>query len=182
VAVFFGLMAVGAGGLAAAEPADGPMAANVSPKDQPLMESPPADAEAAVFPVQGDIGFGESAARFGAWRGGRRHEGQDVFAPGGSPLFALRDGKVVEMGDDGGRGNYVAVFNPDLGQTYMYLHMKNPSRASLGEWVRAGERIGAVGCTGSCFGDHLHLELRRGRGAQGKPVDPLPLLQRLQPR
>jgi murein DD-endopeptidase MepM/ murein hydrolase activator NlpD len=175
-------MAVGAGGLAAAEPADGPMAANVSPQEQPVVPSPPAEGEAVVFPVEGDVGFGESAARFGAWRGGRRHEGQDMFAPAGSPLFALRDGKVVEIGDDGGRGNYVAVFNPDVDQTYVYLHMKSPSRAKPGEWVRAGQRIGAVGCTGSCWGDHLHLELRRGRSTQGKPVDPLPLLRRLKPR
>ena len=32
------------------------------------------------FPVRGIVDFGDSDARFGAWRGGRRHEGQDVFA------------------------------------------------------------------------------------------------------
>jgi murein DD-endopeptidase MepM/ murein hydrolase activator NlpD len=158
------------------------MAANVSPQDRPPVPSPPAEAEAAVFPVEGEVGFGESAARFGAWRGGHRHEGQDVFAPAGSPLLALRDGKVVETGDAGGRGNYVAVFNPDLDQTYLYLHMEKPARLEPGEWVRAGQRVGAVGCTGACWGDHLHLELRRGRGTQGRPVDPLPLLRRLRPR
>jgi murein DD-endopeptidase MepM/ murein hydrolase activator NlpD len=180
--VFCGLMAVGAGGLVAAEPAGGPLIASVSPYDEPRPQPPPVPADAAVFPVKAATGFGESGARFGAWRGGRRHEGQDVFAPAGSPLLALRDGKVVETGDDGGRGNYVAVFNPDLNETYVYLHMKNPARAQPGEWVRAGERVGAVGCTGSCWGDHLHLELRRGRGTQGKPFDPLPLLRRLQAR
>jgi murein DD-endopeptidase MepM/ murein hydrolase activator NlpD len=175
-------MVAGAGGLAAAEPADGPMAANVSPHERLLLPSPPAEADTAVFPVQGSAGFGETAARFGAWRGGRRHEGQDVFAPAGSPLFALRDGEVVETGDDGGRGNYIAVFNPHVDQTWMYLHMQDPPRAEPGDWLRAGQRVGAVGCTGSCWGDHLHLELRLGRGTQGKPVDPLPLLLRLKPR
>jgi murein DD-endopeptidase MepM/ murein hydrolase activator NlpD len=158
------------------------MAANVSPQERLLLPSPPAEAETEVFPVHGGAGFGESAARFGAWRGGRRHEGQDVFAPAGSPLFALRDGQVVETGDDGGRGNYIAVFNSDFDQTWMYLHMQDPVRAEPGEWLRAGQRVGAVGCTGSCWGDHLHLELRLGRGTQGKPVDPLPLLRRLKPR
>jgi murein DD-endopeptidase MepM/ murein hydrolase activator NlpD len=104
-----------------------------------------------------------------------------VFAPAGSPLFALRDGQVVETGDDGGRGNYIAVFNSDFDQTWMYLHMQDPVRAEPGEWLRAGQRVGAVGCTGSCWGDHLHLELRLGRGTQGKPIDPLPLLRRLKP-
>jgi murein DD-endopeptidase MepM/ murein hydrolase activator NlpD len=176
-----GLAAAGAGGLAAAEPADGPVAANVSAADRPLPAAGAADGELEVFPVQGATGFGERAARFGAWRGGRRHEGQDVFAPAGSPLFALRDGKVVETGDDGGRGNYVAIFDPDERETYVYLHMEKPSRAKVGEWVRAGQRVGAVGCTGSCFGDHLHHELRPGRGTQGRAVDPLPLLRRLAP-
>jgi murein DD-endopeptidase MepM/ murein hydrolase activator NlpD len=133
----------------------------------------------AVFPVQGEVGFGEADARFGAWRGGRAHEGQDVFAPAGTPLVSLRDGVVVEKGDDGGRGNYVAIFSPDARQTAVYLHMLRPTRVGLGARVRAGERVGAVGCTGSCWGDHLHLELRRGRGTQGAPADPLPLLRRL---
>jgi murein DD-endopeptidase MepM/ murein hydrolase activator NlpD len=48
--------------------------------------------------------------------------------------------------------------------------------------VRTGERIGAVGCTGSCWGDHLHIEMRRGRGTTGRPLDPLPQLRRLAQR
>jgi len=34
--------------------------------------------------------------------------------------------------------------------------------------VRQGQVIGLVGCTGHCFGDHLHFETRVG----GRPVDP----------
>jgi murein DD-endopeptidase MepM/ murein hydrolase activator NlpD len=136
----------------------------------------------AVFPVRGEIGFGEHAARFGAWRGGRVHEGQDVFAPAGTPLLAIRDGRVVETGDDGGRGNYVAIWSPEAGRTFVYLHMQHPSRVQPGEPVAAGERVGAVGCTGSCWGDHLHLEIREGRGTTGSPRDPLPLLRRLAAR
>jgi murein DD-endopeptidase MepM/ murein hydrolase activator NlpD len=101
-----------------------------------------------------------------------------VFALAGTPVLTARHGIVVETGDDGGRGNYVAVFSPEHRQTYVYLHMRHPSRAKTGERVRAGDRVGAVGCTGSCFGDHLHFELRRGRGTRGAPVDPLPLLRR----
>ena len=153
------------------------MAANMSPQDQPEVPEP-ARASAPVVPVQGAVGFGEADARFGAWRGGRKHEGQDVFAPEGTPLLAALDGVVLETGDDGGRGNYVAIFSPQLRATYVYLHMRRPSRAEPGERVRAGDRVGAIGCTGSCFGDHLHFELRRGRGTQGTPVDPLPLLRR----
>ncbi len=136
----------------------------------------------AVFPVRATVDWGEADARFGAYRGARMHEGQDVFAPAGTPLVAIRDGRVVEEGDDGGRGNYVAIWSPGARRTFVYLHMLRPSRLDPGDRVRMGTRVGAVGCTGSCWGDHLHLELRRGRGTTGKPLDPLPLLKRLAAR
>ena len=133
----------------------------------------------SAFPVRGHVEFGEASARFGAGRGGHVHEGQDVFAPAGTPLVSVRSGKVVEKGDDGGRGNYVAIWSRVARRTFVYLHMRRPTPLSPGERVRAGERIGAVGCSGSCWGDHLHLEVRRGRGTTGRPRDPLPLLRRL---
>jgi murein DD-endopeptidase MepM/ murein hydrolase activator NlpD len=133
----------------------------------------------SAFPVRGHVDFGEAGARFGAGRSGHAHEGQDVFAPAGTPLVSVRDGKVVETGDDGGRGNYVAIWSRAARRTFVYLHMRRPTPLGPGERVRAGERIGAVGCTGSCWGDHLHLEVRRGRGTTGRPGDPLPLLRRL---
>jgi murein DD-endopeptidase MepM/ murein hydrolase activator NlpD len=148
-----------------------------------LLESARASAAPdAVFPVRGDVGWGEHDARFGASRGGRVHEGQDVFAPAGTPLLAIRDGRVVETGDDGGRGNYVAIWSPPAHRTFVYLHMVRPARVQPGETVHTGDRVGAVGCTGSCWGDHLHLEVRRGRGTTGRALDPLPLLRRLAAR
>ena len=137
---------------------------------------------AAIFPVRGRVDWGEGDARFGAWRGGHVHDGQDVFAPAGTPLIAIRDGRVVETGDDGGRGNYVAIWSPAARRTFVYLHMLRPSRVRVGERVRMGQRVGAVGCTGSCWGDHLHLEIRRGDGTTGRPLDPLPTLRRLAAR
>jgi murein DD-endopeptidase MepM/ murein hydrolase activator NlpD len=131
------------------------------------------------FPVRGTIDFGAYDARFGAWRGSRRHEGQDVFADAGTPLVAIRDGSVVETGDDGGRGNYVAIWSPEVDRTFVYLHMRAPTPHAVGDSVQGGDRVGAVGCTGSCWGDHLHLEMRVGRGTTGTPLDPLPLLRRL---
>jgi len=137
---------------------------------------------ASVFPVRGRVDWGEQDARFGAWRGGHLHEGQDVFARAGTPLVAIRDGRVVETGDDGGRGNYVAIWSRAARRTFVYLHMLHPSRVRVGEHVRLGESVGAVGCTGSCWGDHLHLEVRRGRGTTGRALDPLPLLRQLAAR
>jgi murein DD-endopeptidase MepM/ murein hydrolase activator NlpD len=131
------------------------------------------------FPVRGVVDFGEADARFGAWRGGRRHQGQDVFAKAGTPLVAVRAGTVVEAGDDGGRGNYIAIWSPEVRVTFVYFHMRAPSPLREGEPVDAGQRLGAVGCSGACWGDHLHLEMRQGRGTTGKPLDPLPMLRLL---
>ena len=136
-----------------------------------------AEARRAVFPVQGEFNWGQDGARFGASRGGRAHAGQDVFARTGTPLVAVRQGVVLETGDDGGRGNYVAIFSPESSRTYVYLHMNEPSRVKPGERVHAGRRLGGVGCTGSCSGDHLHFEIRRGRGLEEPAVNPLPLLR-----
>jgi murein DD-endopeptidase MepM/ murein hydrolase activator NlpD len=136
----------------------------------------------AVFPVSGRVDWGEQDARFGAYRGGHMHEGQDMFAAAGTPLLAIRDGRVVETGDDGGRGNYIAIWSREARRTYVYLHMLRPARLARGDSVRMGQRVGAVGCTGSCWGDHLHLEVRRGRGTTGAPHDPLGMLKRLAAR
>ena len=136
----------------------------------------------AVFPVAHATGYGEWDARYGHFRNGHVHEGQDVFAAEGTPLYAVRDGVVLERGDDGGRGNYVAFYNAAHDETYVYMHMRLPTPREVGEYVATGQRMGSVGCTGSCDGDHLHFEIRRGRGAYGPARDPLPLLKALQAR
>jgi murein DD-endopeptidase MepM/ murein hydrolase activator NlpD len=136
----------------------------------------------AVFPVRGAVDWGDAADRFGASRSGHIHEGQDMFAPAGTPLVAIRDGRVVETGDDGGRGNYLAIWSREAGSTFLYLHMLTPTPLAVGDAVRMGERVGSVGCTGSCWGDHLHFEVRRGRGTTGAPHDPLRMLRRLAAR
>lgn len=135
-------------------------------------------ADGPYHPVRGGFRYGEQAGRYGAGRGGRMHEGQDMFAPAGTPLVAVRDGVVVETGNDGGRGNFIALYAPADRRTYVYLHMVAPTPHAVGARVRAGERVGGIGCTGSCWGDHLHFEVRAGRTAYGGSEDPLPLVQR----
>ena len=58
------------------------------------------------------------------------------------------------------------------------MHMVAPPAAKPGQTVTAGQRLGGVGCTGSCFGDHLHFEVRAGRGSEGAASDPRPLLEK----
>jgi murein DD-endopeptidase MepM/ murein hydrolase activator NlpD len=171
------------GGLAFAQAADEPpplrdlasfQRAWILPRDTSLLEPPP------VHPLDGKPDYGEADARFGASRDAHAHEGQDVFAPAGTPLVAVRDGVVLETGDDGGRGNYIGIWSAEEGETYVYFHMLRPSALKPGQRVSVGERVGRLGCTGSCWGDHLHFEIRRGRSLQAPAVDPLPVLRQLQ--
>ena len=133
-------------------------------------------------PVVADsIDYGESGAQFGAARSGRTHEGQDMMVPTGTPLVVVADGEVVEVGSDGGRGNYVSIYDPAEEQTYNYFHMVEPASVKQGERVEAGQELGGVGCTGSCFGDHLHFEVHEGKDPYGPVVDPMPILAKLPP-
>ena len=151
---------------------------------QRLSSGTPASlAKGPFFPVAGDYEIGEGEGRFGASRGGRPHEGQDLFSHSGTPLVAARDGVVIESKTEnsamsGGRGNYIGIYSPVDKRTYVYLHMLHPSPLKQGDGLKAGERIGQMGCTGSCYGTHLHFEIRLGHSLEAKPIDPLPIIKR----
>ena len=128
-------------------------------------------------PVAAPVSYGSAEAAFGNARG-RPHEGQDIFAPAGTPVVAPVQGLVVDGGSDGGRGNWLAIYDPEREQTYNYFHLIEPASVSAGERVKPGQRVGQLGCTGSCFGDHLHFEVRDGRGPYGTAIDPMPMLSK----
>jgi murein DD-endopeptidase MepM/ murein hydrolase activator NlpD len=114
-----------------------------------------------IWPVNGPVtsGFG--------WRWGRMHEGIDIGAPSGTPIMAAAGGTVIYAGWMGGYGNLVVVDHGGAVAT-AYGHMSGIG-AGFGQGVAQGQVIGYVGCTGHCFGDHLHFEVR----INGTPVDPL---------
>lgn len=128
-------------------------------------------------PIVGAADYGSAENAFGAARSGHVHAGQDMFAPAGTTLVAVTESTVIETGSDGGQGNYVHLYDDERELTYVYMHMVEPTTLEQGEQVAAGERVGGVGCTGSCWGDHLHFEVREGRGWTGEPRDPVPLLR-----
>jgi murein DD-endopeptidase MepM/ murein hydrolase activator NlpD len=128
-------------------------------------------------PLDGRADYGTAENAFGTARSGHMHAGHDVFAPAGTPLVAVDDGVVADAGSDGSQGNYLYLYDPKRERTYVYMHMIAPARVKTGERVKAGERVGGLGCTGSCWGDHLHFEVRSGKGIGGEPRDPLPLLK-----
>ena len=128
-------------------------------------------------PIVGKLDIGSAEAAFGAARSGHVHAGQDLFAPAGTPLIAVDDAVVLDAGSDGGQGNYVHLYDRRRERTYVYMHMVEPTTLDLGDSVEAGDRVGSVGCTGSCSGDHLHFEVREGRGFTAEAIDPLPLIR-----
>lgn len=132
-----------------------------------------------IHPVAASVDYGDALAAFGNARG-RPHEGQDIFAPAGTKLVAPRAVTVLESGSDGGRGNWVALYDAQRKQTYSYFHLNAPAEVKPGEKLEAGDRVGVVGCTGSCSGDHLHFEIREGKGPYGEAIDPMPFLKRTQ--
>jgi murein DD-endopeptidase MepM/ murein hydrolase activator NlpD len=112
---------------------------------------------------------------------GRGHEGQDLFAPAGTGEVAIVDAVVTETGSgyQGGRGNYVSIYSAETGRTYNYFHMLTAPEVRVGQRVSGGQELGELGCTGSCWGPHLHFEMRRGNDEYGPIEDPRPLLERL---
>ena len=113
-----------------------------------------------IWPVNGVVtsGFG--------WRWGRMHEGIDISAPAGTPIHAVASGTVIFAGWMGGYGNLVIV---DHGNGLATAYAHQSAIYVGGGSVSQGQTLGAVGCTGSCTGNHLHFEVRVNGGA----VDPM---------
>jgi murein DD-endopeptidase MepM/ murein hydrolase activator NlpD len=114
-----------------------------------------------IWPVNGPV-----VSPFGM-RWGRLHAGVDIAVPAGTPIRAADSGTVVLMGWTGGYGNYTCISHGGSLST-CYAHQSRYATSS-GASVSQGQVIGYVGCTGHCFGDHLHFEVR----VNGQPVDPM---------
>jgi murein DD-endopeptidase MepM/ murein hydrolase activator NlpD len=114
-----------------------------------------------IWPAQGSV-----TSPFGP-RWGRLHAGIDISMPSGTALRAADSGKVILASPYGGYGNYVCIQHGGSLST-CYAHLSSIG-VSTGQTVQQGDVIGSSGCTGSCFGDHLHFETRVG----GTPQDPM---------
>jgi murein DD-endopeptidase MepM/ murein hydrolase activator NlpD len=131
-----------------------------------------------VFPVQAPHGSRGAIGEFGAPRdGGRTHEGFDIVAACGTPLVAVRGGRVRRTGYDPVLyGNYLLIHGEGEHRSYFYAHLGRPPGVHRGERLFTGERVGVVGETGNArtVGCHLHFEIH----IDGKPIDPEPSLRR----
>jgi peptidoglycan LD-endopeptidase LytH len=122
-----------------------------------------------AWPVSGPV-----TSPFGQ-RWGRLHAGIDIGAPTGTPVIAPAEGLVTASEWAGGYGNRVCLRHSQR-LTTCSAHLSTVL-VQRGDTVPIGRVIGLVGCTGHCFGDHLHFEVRLGPEPTSEPVDPLPYLE-----
>lgn len=101
------------------------------------------------------------------------HQGIDLAAPKGTPIYAAAAGTVIaagELAENNGRYGTSVIIETGSLQT-LYAHM-NSIAVKAGDRVAAGQPIGAVGETGFVTGPHLHFEVRR----HSQPIDPATVL------
>jgi murein DD-endopeptidase MepM/ murein hydrolase activator NlpD len=138
-------------------------------------------AELALRIEPAGIGFmrpvaGPISSPYG-WRdlwvsGSRFHGGIDIAADMGTPVVASRGGRVSFAGWSGVYG-YVVFIDHEEGWQTRYAHLSRID-VRLGEALRQGAPVGAIGSTGLSTGPHLHFEVRY----EGRALDPLTFVPR----
>jgi murein DD-endopeptidase MepM/ murein hydrolase activator NlpD len=115
---------------------------------------------------------GGSHHRFGGFAKGRpleMHDGVDLAAGAGTPVYAAGDGIVVGAAPNGGYGNCIEIEHAGKLAT-IYGHLSAfAAGIARGIRVKQGELIGFTGSTGRSTGPHLHFEIR----VDGRPTNPI---------
>jgi murein DD-endopeptidase MepM/ murein hydrolase activator NlpD len=118
-----------------------------------------------TWPVDGRI-----SSRFGLRRN-HHHDGVDISAPRGAPVYAADSGRVIHADASlSGYGKMVIIKHGDRYST-VYAH-NDELYVRVGQFVERGQRIASVGETGRASSPHLHFEVRY----DGRPRDPLAVL------
>jgi murein DD-endopeptidase MepM/ murein hydrolase activator NlpD len=127
-----------------------------------------------AMPLQ-DVTKRQIADTWGAPRGiGRRHEGQDIFAPKGTPILSATSGYVYKIGENNLGGQTVSIISKG-GRVYYYAHLDSYAPGlEVGDRVSTRTVLGFVGTTGNAQGTppHLHFGIYTFTGT----INPLPLL------
>jgi len=126
-----------------------------------------------LWPVEGMLtgAYGNRLDPFSG-EGGEFHSGVDISAPMGTPVRAAADGVVIMTQFEGGYGRLIGIDHGNGIATY-YGHLSK-FFVNVGQEVRRGDKIGAVGNTGRVTAPHLHYEVRN----HGTPMNPYPYLAR----
>jgi peptidoglycan LD-endopeptidase LytH len=141
---------------------------------------PPVDG--GYCPVRGVVAGRDFINDWGFPRsGGRRHQGNDVFAPTGTPVIAIADGVVTRM-DPPSRptrlGGITVTYETADGSRWYnaHLHTITPGLA-VGSRISAGQQIATVGQTGNARTTPPHNHMQRYHG--GRWINPYPTLAQL---
>jgi murein DD-endopeptidase MepM/ murein hydrolase activator NlpD len=114
-----------------------------------------------IWPLNGGV-----TSPYGS-RWGGMHTGIDIDGYAGQPIVASKSGNIIHASSSmSGYGNSI-IIDHGGGLSTLYAHMSEYELT--GGSVDQGKIIGYVGCTGNCYGDHLHFEVR----VNGNPVDPM---------
>ncbi|WP_343697126.1 M23 family metallopeptidase [Flavobacterium sp.] len=114
-------------------------------------------------------------------RSSGKHDGLDLYAPVGTPIFACVDGMRVRVGPDvsDSYGKTITIRGFYEGKEYhfFYAHLSEVN-LNVGEKVKAGMKIGKSGKTGNAKNllakqEHLHFEVRKSNASQGAGIHPL---------
>jgi murein DD-endopeptidase MepM/ murein hydrolase activator NlpD len=106
--------------------------------------------------------------------GGRRHEGQDIFAPKGTKVLSATNGYVYKIGENNLGGQTVSVISSG-GRVYYYAHLDAYAPGlEVGDPVTTKTLLGFVGTTGNAQGTPPHLHF--GVYGFGGAINPLPMI------
>jgi peptidoglycan LD-endopeptidase LytH len=116
--------------------------------------------------------------------GSRPHEALDIMAPRGTPVRAVRDGRIVKLFTSNAGGLTIYQFDPSSTYAYYYAHLdRYAPGVAEGQEVEKGDLLGYVGSTGNASPDapHLHFAIFRltddRQWWKGEPLNPYPLLR-----
>lgn len=103
-------------------------------------------------------------------KGSEHHNGIDLSAKAGTPIYAMLPGEVAHIGYDSRSGNYIKLRHGNF--TVSYCHLIRKPNIPVGSKVFPGQTVAHVGSTGRSTGPHLHITLKKN----GRVIDPAILL------
>ncbi len=144
-------------------------AAAQAPAESSAPAAPAVATGGLACPVGNPVAFTDT---WGAPRsGGRSHQGVDMMARHGTPVYAITSGRITRLKNSGLGGISLWMYGDDNNE-YYYTHLQGyASGTSTGKRVAAGDLIAYVGSTGnaSASAPHLHFEVHPGGGSAVNP-------------
>ena len=129
-------------------------------------------------PLKGKLhitsGFGNRRNPFGKKKS-EHHNGLDLSAKAGTPIYAMLPGEVAHIGYDSRSGNYIKLRHGNF--TVSYCHLIRKPNIQIGSKVFPGQPLAHVGSTGRSTGPHLHITIKY----KGGFINPIILLHPTSP-